>query len=255
MTFNTDYGIEDLSPYQVHSRREIISLLRSIGERNQLVRMLINGGTEAIVTSILKIDEATGTVLIDCAPSQYINQRIIESDNISFETVLEHIRILFFATKIDTCQFENLPAFRIQIPESLIRLQRREYYRVPTPVSNPLRCTIKIPQERAGELPTKVVVTLQNVSGGGIAIADEMKLLDNTIGRIYKDCQIDLPGGTPVIATLQIRNSMEITLTNGRTIRRLGCLFVDLPKAMLAAVQRYITKLERERNAKETGMM
>lgn len=255
MTFNTDFGIEDLSPYQVHSRREIITLLRGIGECNQLVRMLINGGNEAIVTSILKIDEANGTVLIDCAPSQLMNQRILESDNISFETVLEHIRILFFTTKVDTCQFENLPAFRISIPESLIRLQRREFYRVPTPVTNPLRCTIMIPQKEDGELPTKVVVALHNVSGGGIAIVDEKKLLDNTIGRIYKDCQIDFPGGTPVITTLQIRNSMEITLTNGRTIRRLGCLFVNLPNAMLAAVQRYITKLERERNARETGMM
>lgn len=229
-------------------------MLRSIGERNQLVRMLINGGTEAIVTSILKIDESGGTVLIDCAPSQLLNQRILESDNISFETVLEHIRILFFVTHVDTCLFENLPAFRIPIPDSLIRLQRREYYRVPTPVSNPLRCTIMIPQENNVGLPDKIVVTLQNVSGGGIAIVDEQKLLDNTIGRVYKDCQIDLPGGALVVATLQIRNSMEITLTNGKTIRRLGCLFINLPKAMLAAVQRYITKLEREHNAKETGM-
>ncbi len=253
MTFNTDYGIEDLSPYQVHSRREIIALLRSIGERNQLVRMLVNGGAESIVTSILKIDETNGTVLIDCAPSALLNQRIVESDNISFETVLEHIRILFFVTQIDTCLFENLPAFRIAIPGSLIRLQRREYYRVPTPVANPLRCAIQIPHEAPNGTPTQAVVTLQNVSGGGIAIVDDQKILDNTIGRIYQDCKIDLPGGTLVVATLQIRNSMEITLTNGKSIRRLGCLFVDLPKAMLAAVQRYITKLERERNAKETG--
>ena len=254
MTFNTDYGIEDLSPYQVHSHREIIALLRNIGEHNQLVRMLINGGAEAIVTSILKVDEASRSVLIDCAPSALINQRILESDNISFETVLEHIRILFFVTHVDTCLYENLPAFRIAIPESLIRLQRREFYRVPTPVANPLRCAIHIPHETAGGTMTKVVVTLQNVSGGGIAMVDENMVLDNTIGRVYHDCQISLPGGTLVVASLQIRNSHEITLTNGRTIRRLGCRFMDLPKAMLAAVQRYITKLERERNAKETGL-
>lgn len=255
MTFNTDYGIEDLSPYQIHSRREIITLLRSIGERNQLVRMIIDAGAEAIVTSILKIEEANGTVLIDVAPSHHLNQRILESDHISFETVLEHIRILFFATEIDTCLFENLPAFRIAIPESLIRLQRREYYRVPTPLANPVRCTITIPQQNETDPPAKIVLALKNVSGGGVAIMDEKKLLDNTIGKVYKDCQIELPGGTLVVATLQIRNSLEITLASGKTIRRLGCLFIHLPKAMLAAVQRYITKLEREQNARETGKM
>ena len=252
MTFNSNFGVEDLGPYQVYSRKEIVALLRSIGERNQLVRMIINGGTESVVTSILKIDEPNGVVIIDCAPSPLQNQRILQSDNISFETLLEHIRILFFVTKIESCIFENLPAFRFAIPASLIRLQRREFYRVLTPVTNPVRCAITVPRED-GYGSITVVLTLQNVSGGGIAMVDEKKLLDPTIGRIYKDCRIDLPGGTLVVATLQIRNAQEITLANGKSIRRLGCLFLDLPKSMMNAVQRYITKMEREQNAKATG--
>jgi hypothetical protein len=83
---------------------------------------------------------------------------------------------------------------------------------------------------------------------------DEAKVLDNTVGRIYKNCRIALPGGTMIVANLEVRNSQDTTLVNGKTIRRMGCLFVDLPKPMMAAVQRYITKLEREQNAKSTGM-
>ena len=253
MTFQTDFGIEDLGPYQVHSRREIITLLRNIGERNQLVRMVIKGGTESVVTSILEVDEASNAVIIDCAPSNLQNERILDSDNLAFETLLEHIRILFFATQIESCVYENLPAFSFALPASLIRLQRREFYRVLTPVTNPVRCTIQVPNE-VGDGSITAVVTLQNISGGGVGIVDEKKLLDNTIGRTYKDCRIDIPGGAPIVATLQIRNSYDLTLTNGKAIRRLGCLFVDLPKHMTAAVQRYITKLEREQNAKATGM-
>lgn len=252
MNFSSNYGIDDLGPYQVYSRREIIALLRSIGERNQLVRMIINGGTESIVTSILKIDEPNDLVIVDCAPSAPQNQRILHSNNISFETLLEHIRILFFVTRMESCAFENLPAFSFPIPVSLIRLQRREYYRVLTPLANPVRCTITIPHD-IGENSGTVVVALQNVSGGGIAVLDEKKQLDPTIGRVYQDCRIDLPGGSLVVATLQIRNAQDITLANGKSVRRLGCLFLDLPKGMLIAVQRYITKLEREQNAKSTG--
>lgn len=253
MTFNTS-GIEDLSPYQVHSRREIIALLRSIGEHNQLLRMQINNGVDAVVTSILAINEAEDTVLIDVAPGAMLNQRILESDNIAFETVLEHIRILFFANQVASCLYEDLPAFQIALPSSVIRLQRRENYRVPTPLVNPVRCTIRIPHEDPTGEPTTEVVTLQNVSGGGVALVDDKNVLDTTVGRTYKDCRIDLPGGTLVITTLEIRNSHETVLPNGKVVRRVGCLFVDLPKAMLAAVQRYITKLEREHNAKETGL-
>lgn len=254
MGFNSKFGTEDVSPYQVHSRREIIALLRGMLERNQLVSMQADGGAEAVVTSVLDVDEENNIVIVDRAPSNLVNQRIIDSDNVSFETVLDNIRILFFASQVRSCLYDNLPALYIPIPSTLVRLQRREHYRVPTPISNPLRCTITIPPDDSGSDGTTVVVTVKDISCGGIAVVDEKKLLDNTIGRLYEQCRIDVPGGTPLQIKLQVRNSVDLSLASGRSIRKLGCMFVDLPKPALTAVQRYITKLERERNAKATGM-
>lgn len=248
MTFNFDTGIENLDPYRIHARRQIVSLLRNIGERKQLVRMIFNGGSEAVVTSILDIDEANDALIIDCAPGQLQNQRILDSGNISFETMLERIRILFSVQHIESCLHDSVPAFRIALPSYLVRLQRRENYRVTT-----ARCSIQIPHE-SGSGSTTVTVPVQNVSAGGIGIVDEKRLLDNTIGRVYQHCRISLAEGAPIMATLEVRNAQDVTLGNGKTIRRLGCLFVDLPKPMLAAVQRYITKLERDQNAKATGL-
>ncbi|HEY4542311.1 MAG TPA: flagellar brake protein [Noviherbaspirillum sp.] len=254
MGFNSKYGIEDVSPYQVHSRREIIALLRAMQERNQLVSIQSDGGAEAVVTSVLAIDEENNMVVLDRAPSNLVNQRILDSDNVSFETVLDNIRILFFSGQVHECLYDNLPALYIPIPATLVRLQRREDYRVPTPVGNPWRCTIKIPPDDSGTTGTTVVVTLKDISCGGVAIVDEKKVLDNTIGRIYEHCCVDIPGGSPLQLKLQIRNSADLTLSSGRTIRKLGCMFIDLPNSLLSAIQRHITKLERERNAKATGM-
>jgi flagellar brake protein len=255
MAFNSTFGTEDVSPYQVHSRREIINLLRAMQERNQLVSMQAHGGPDTVVTSILTVDEERNMVVIDRAPGNTVNQRLLTSDNISFETRLDSIRILFFTDKVGECLYENLPALYIAIPASVVRLQRRECYRVPTPVASPLRCTVRIPpDEETGAPGTTVVVTLKDISGGGVGLIDERKLLDNTKGRIYKDCRIDLPGGQALVLSLQIRNSHDLTLTTGKAIRKLGCMFIDPPRPMQAAVQRYITKLERERNAKATGM-
>jgi len=254
MAFNSKFGMEDVSPYQVHSRREIIGLLRALQERNQLVSMQADGGADAVVTSILAIDEESGMLVLDRAPSPVVNRRILASDNVSFETVLDNIRILFFTTKVGECLFENLPALYISIPATLVRLQRREFYRVQTPVAAPLHCTIRIPPDDDSPAGgTSVIVTLKDISGGGIAIVDEKKLLDNTIGRIYTDCRLALPGGAPLVVALQVRNSHDLSLASGKSIRKLGCMFVDPPRAMMTAVQRYITKLEREHNAKATG--
>ncbi|GAB3537620.1 flagellar brake protein [Noviherbaspirillum agri] len=253
MSFKSKFGTEDVSPYLVHSRREIIALLHAMEERGQLVSMQADGGADAVVTSVLAVDEASGMVVIDKAPSNLVNQRILDSDNVSFETVLDNIRIMFFSDKVGECLYENLPALYIPIPASMVRLQRREHYRVATPIASPVRCTITIPPDDHGVGGTTVVVTLKDISCGGIALVDEKKVLDNTIGRVYENCKIDLPGGM-LNVKLQVRNSLDLTLTSGKSLRKLGCMFVDLPNPMLAAVQRYITKLERERNAKATGM-
>ena len=253
MASNIESGVEDLAQYQVNSRREVVALLRAMQERNQLVSMSANGGAEAVVTSILYIDDGSNIVVIDRSPNVLTNQRIVESDYVSFETVLDNIRVLFHAEKVYECLFDDIPALQIAIPSYVIRLQRREHYRIATPVANPLRCTIPIHHEEDGTMTT-VSVTAKNISGGGIAIVDEKKLLDNAIGKVYKNCRFDLPGSGPLSVDLEVRNSHDLNLPSGRSVRQLGCRFMDMPKAMLAAVQRYITKLERERNARVTGM-
>lgn len=252
MDIDTGDDAQDLSRYTVRSRREIISLLRNVEQKNQLVRMQANRGADSAVTSILEVDDASNSVIIDCAPSAMTNQRVLDSDDIAFETVLENIRILFFAPGAESCDHDGRPALRIALPESMIRLQRREFYRVPTPVTNPVRCTIPV-REEGSKTPVAVTVSLYNVSAGGIAVVDEKKQISPDLGSLHENCRIDLPGGA-VVVNMRLRNSQEVKLTNGKEIRRLGFMFVDPPNAVVAAMQRYITKLERERNARATGM-
>lgn len=254
MDATPDKDTEDLNPYRLHSRREIVALLRTIAEQNQMLNMLANRDSAAIITTILEVDDVAGKLIIDCAQHEYLNNSILASDNISFETALEQVRILFFVDRVEQCQYQGKPALQIDLPQSMIRVQRREFYRVPTPAGAPVSCTITIPQTGAGEARS-VTMVLQNVSGGGIALLDAQGVLDQTIGRIYRNCRIDLPGGTLVVTSLELRNTQQVRLPNGQHANRLGCLFIDLPHAMLAAVQRYITKLEREQNARAAGRL
>ncbi|MDP9109232.1 MAG: flagellar brake protein, partial [Pseudomonadota bacterium] len=119
-TVENGYGNLDLSPYKVYSRREIVAFLRAISEQKQLLRLLMEGSGEATVTSILDVDEETDSVIIDIAPDNNVNTRLTQSDNVSFETVLDRIRIVFFATAVEPCLHADLPALRIAIPASLI---------------------------------------------------------------------------------------------------------------------------------------
>ncbi|RJG05961.1 flagellar brake protein [Noviherbaspirillum cavernae] len=252
MTLNADDDTLDLNRYQVTSRREIVNLLRHVGRRNQFVRMEANKGADSAVTAILEVDDAEGIVIIDCASSAATNQRLLESANVRFETMLENIRIQFSASQIAECEHDGRPALCIAIPQSVIRLQRREHYRVMTPVTTPVRCTIAIPDD-SGNNPASVMLPLYNVSGGGISLVDEKKQVPVAIGTIYENARLELPGGEVTVA-MQLMNSREIALSNGKQIQRLGFMFIEPTNAAVAAIQRYITKLEREQNARATGM-
>jgi len=246
-----DAELENWHDFEVESRKEITSLLRGIGEKNQLIRMLIHGEADVCVTSILEVDEPHNTVYLDCSIDREQNKRILASRRLSFETTLDKVRILFAADHIEAATYQGNPAFKIVVPPTLIRLQRREYYRISTPVTNPVRVLIPLPDELGGN----TTFPLADISCGGIAILDNKMMLGDAIGRNYPDCRIDLPEIGQVATSLQIRNSLDLTLLNNKTNRRLGCEFVGISRGMLSYVQRYITKLERERNARIAGLI
>ena len=246
-----DSLLENWHDYEVDSPREIIALLRSIGERNQMIRMLVHGEADVCVTSILDVDPDSDSLILDCSINADQNRRIVLAKRLSFETTLDKIRILFASEHVEETVYENGPAFRMAIPETMIRLQRREYYRMSTPVSTPVRVIIPLPAELGGGTGA---FPLSDISCGGIAILDNKLQLGNTIGHNYDGCRLELPEIGPVTMSLQIRNSLDLTLLNSKTQRRLGCEFVNLSRGALASVQRYITKLERERNARVSGL-
>jgi c-di-GMP-binding flagellar brake protein YcgR len=212
--------------------------------------MLVRGEQDVCVTTILDMDADAGTLLLDCSIDPAQNQRILAAKRIRFETTLDKIRIVFVTEHIESGLYEGRPALRCAIPATLVRLQRREYYRMETPVASPVRVGIPLLLEGGGALES---FTVSDISVGGLAILDNKLLLTNSLGQKLTGCSLGLPDGV-VTTTLIVRNAIELTLLNGKHSRRIGCEFFDLSRGSLANVQRYITKLERERNARVAGL-
>ena len=213
--------------------------------------MIINDGTEVIISMILDVDDVDNTVTIDGASSQTATQRVIEAPRVYFEAALDKIGIQFSSHSLQRCSFQGSPALKFTIPISMIRLQRREFYRINTPFSHPIVCSIPMNSSQGAGYNK---FPIADISCGGIAILDERKILNTSLGNIYKGAKIELHGIGVVDVNLLLCNSIDLVLMNEKTSRRIGLQFIDLPKAMGSQVQKFITKLERERNAKRTGM-
>lgn len=238
-TENLQFG--DWHEYAVTSRREILALLRNICEQRSRILVQVAGEPVTWVTAA-GCDAAT--LILDRALSREQNDSILKAGVVTFETSLDNIRIVFETTRIRPVDHQGAPAFALDLPERMIRLQRREFYRVATPVIYPVLVSIPVPKAADGD---SIAFSLADISCGGICLLDNQLALGATVGRVYTRCKIELPDIGVVTTGLQVRNTATTTLLNNRTNSRLGCRFVDMSSAHFSMVQRYVTKRECER--------
>ena len=73
-------------------------------------------------------------------------------------------------------------------------------------------------------------------------------------GAVLTDCKMTLPDEGLLVANLCVRNKFDVTTKSGSRYIRVGCEFISLPGVRMSMVQRYITRVERERKARISGM-
>ena len=243
--------VEGNDKYAIHSRLEILFILRAIMQKNTLVTLHFDQGNEFIRTSILGIDAARGRMVVDCGTDEQFNRQALMAEELTFITSQAQVNVQFVCHGIQETRFEGRRAFSVNIPESLLRMQRREYYRIATPADNPLKCALPLP---AGHTADTAEVIVLDISCGGVAVIDHHSRVDFEPGTTYENRCIVLPGISALNVSIQVKSAFEVTLKNGLARKRAGCEFVAMPEKMLAMAQRYIFKLERERTARRKGM-
>jgi flagellar brake protein len=231
----------DDSRFLVTNRLEIVRVLRGLAQRNELVSAFFDGGKDLLLTSVLHVDADDDKTVLDCGSNEALNQRILLADKIVFVTSLDRVKVQFTSHGIVRGSYENRPAFEIPIPTQVLQLQRREYYRLTTPLLNPLTCAVTLRSGVVQEFP------IVDISAGGIGMILSNSELKLEVGATYPGCRINLPGIGTLELTLGIQSLFEVTLKNGSKSFRSGCQFINLHPSMESLIQRYLIKLERER--------
>ena len=233
----------DAGSFTVSWKKEIVCILRAVMEKTELVSAYFNRGESFILTSIIDIDPDEELVFLDLGANEALNEKILDSGKIIFVTAQEKVKVQFVTNWIEKTRLEGRDVFRTEIPKSLIKLQRREYYRVTTPVVNPLKCIVLMDDK------CKIEMVVADISIGGVGVV--LPPADAVVepGMIFNGCNLVLPEIGNIVATMEIRNVFEVTLRNGLKTKRAGCQFINLSANMQSMIQRYIIKVERDRRA------
>lgn len=240
---NSTSAADDHSKFLIHSKKDIQYILRAVMQKNELVSAHFDHGKHFMLTAILALDPERESLVLDYGPDEVLNRKILESDKIILVTTQDRVKIQFAVDRIEPIRFNDRPAFRLKLPETLLKLQRREFYRLETPIANPLKCSIPL---EGGE---KIEVSVADISIGGIGVVFPQTDMTLEFGAIFKGCHFILPDIGTIVAALEVRTVFDVTLKNGVETRRVGFQFVNPPANMQSMIQRYIIKLERERRA------
>lgn len=239
--------VTEHDPHRISSRYEMLRLLRRMLDDGLLIQMQGPHPHISVVTTLMDIDLDAEHLIIDCASHDAINQQFLEAGTADFETSIDQVKVQFSTDHITATYFEGKPALSIDLPEFIRRIQRREFFRVPVPVSNPATCALMLSHP-------PIVFDLYDISVGGVALLDKNRQVNFRLGMLLHDCTLHLPDVGTITVTLQITRERELLLPSGTPIRHIGAAFVGLQGVAENQVQTYTTRLERQLIAKERGL-
>lgn len=228
--------------YRLTNAREIEFVLHNLVKSNSRIALYYSGNDDFILTTLLKVD-ATGLWLEQTQKPQD-NERLIASNKLIFVSSHAQVKVQFVSDGATATTLQGKAAFFLELPGSLYRLQRREYFRLITPVTTPLLCVIPsatIVQHNPHE------VTIMDISGGGVGLT--CAEMDSVLipGQVYENCKIDLLDTGEFIGTIEVKNLVMLSTPGGKTVRRAGCEFKNLDGAATNLLQRYVTNMQRNK--------
>lgn len=236
----------DDSPYWVSSALDIRQLMKTLSKRQERLTLWV-GNHQSFLTAVLEARES-GELLLDFGGDSELNKKALGMSNLSVTATLDRVDIRFEISSLSQVSFEGGPAFMGKIPSRVHKLQRREYFRVPTPVSKPLRCGLIIPaRPELKLLAIEGMADVLDIGLGGMCLLEPGDTLKLVGGMVFKDARLDLGEFGSVAFDLEVCHVFDVENRLGKRKRRAGCKFVKLSHAAEATIQRYMTKIERDR--------
>lgn len=228
----------------VHSRIEIPFIINRLHKSSPMVTAYMDGSSDFVLSSILAVYPEEGWLIFDVPAQPERAARLAACRLITFTGTDEGVRVKFHVEEPVATTYQGRTALAARLPEMLARLQRREFFRAPCPLTNPPGCVI--PYTVQGQRQD-IELTVLDISLGGVALKERKTQTVFENGTVYAGCVLTLPGEGEFVSALEVRNTHRTTLANGTVATRIGFRYIDPPADAISRVQRYIMKLESQR--------
>ena len=237
---------EEHSPFALHEPGEIGQLLRGLMDARALISTRLVPGGHACPTALLEVrDDAT--LVLDGNRDEAMNQRMATASRLVCSTQLDLVPVRFRLSTPARIMYEDYVAFAVPWPAAMLRMQRRESYRLPLSAT----ATATVELDAAAGAPPEGPLRVLDLSGGGLALAiPEAAMARFQPGTRLPSGRLRLGEADPVAVHIEVAYTARDGVRGNVAWWRAGCRFVDLPAAIEQQVMQYIFRVERRRNAR-----
>jgi c-di-GMP-binding flagellar brake protein YcgR len=247
-----EIGLEE---FLLRGHRQIRRLLQELINSHALISVHLFPGSLSFLSTILTLSEDEEWIFLDPSPNETIYRRSLRAERLLCVTQLNKIRIQFRLLDAMEIPFGGHPALAAHIPAEILRLQRRDAFRLQVPLSHDLKCLLPAQESDCNHTDTgfprkSIEVPVIDISVGGLSLEIPLSRSAPVVGDQIIGCCLKL-SDTFIEVDLEVRNYGHRILSNGKEVLRLGCCFISLPTQTANQIQRYIYQIEREIRAYE----
>lgn len=229
--------------FHIAGRTAIQFMLIGFARERDSFSVQFNAGQEMFLTTLLTVQADKERLVFDCSGSPETNRRFLASDHSVFVGRPGGIQVQFAVGPAIEINYEGAKAFAVSLPKVLVRLQRREYFRIETPRVKPLQFLARMPGGEMLNLP------VHDISVSGMALTAATLPDGMVTGLELANCRFVLPDDAhDLFFTATVRHLTEQEARSGTRHWRVGLQFKGLPVSDENRIQRYIARVEHERH-------
>ena len=239
---------EDKEQYLKRGPLAVLTVLKNLLKDQTPV--MVSHSRGQFITRLLYADKER--LVIDLGSNDYENQLALEITDMHLTAETQGAKVEFILSKLEDESYEGLPAFAADLPDELLMIQRREYFRVSAPLNPVFYCHVTWP-DGSGEGRLR----LQDLSLGGIGALSDSPVPETLEGgEMFKALRVELGeyGRFEVDANLINVGQRSVVGNKNETVvtPRLSFRFAMLNFAQERLLQQVIFSLERLAREKAT---
>lgn len=236
-------NIENMESYMLYGRGEIMQKLRQLGKKNSLITL--HFGEQSMLSTVVDVLSDKNLLVLDYGGDEKLNQQLLKNNRAVIKASYDGITAQFTITNIRKARLQGKSSFACPLPENLLWVQRREFYRVRIPLSERVTCELIHNDEHRTEYP------VLDISTGGIALFDKNDELELEPGNSFYNCKLTLGEHDTALINLEVRNHIPVNPNEPSEGTRCGCAFVNLTGDFEVSVQKFINMVDIQQKRTE----